>query len=230
MHFVASVAIRDGELALRMSRSEALVWIEAVVGKEDLIRVAEKFAPLEIKLGDAGGTLRLEDPSGISLIPTVGLHLQCTAHLHWPVLGMKIPVTIKPLLVRVLPEIDKREDGDALVFKLQIEHADVATVPTIIDNEITNLINRELIKKKIDFAFHFAETLSHEFDLSRVLPQIRSLGLTVVGGSVRVTEDAFVLGVSLEANVTRESEQAEDPQEITKPGALRGKQREEHVV
>ncbi|MEO7111431.1 MAG: hypothetical protein ABI183_13415 [Polyangiaceae bacterium] len=206
------------------------MWIEAVVAKEDLIRVAHKFAPLELKLGDAGGTLRLEDPSEISLIPTVGLHLQCTAHLHWPVLGMKIPVTIKPLIVRVIPEIDKREKGDALVFKLQIEHADVATVPTIIDNEITNLINRELIKKKVDFAFHFADVLSHEFALSKVLPQIRSLGLKVVGGNVRVTEDAFVLCVSIEANVTRESEQAEGSEEVTKPDSEQGKQRDEHVA
>lgn len=196
------------------------MWIEAVVGKEDLIRVAEQFAPLEIKLGDAGGTLRLEDPCGIALIPTVGLHLQCTAHLHWPVLGMKIPVTIKPLLVRVLPEIDKREKGDALVFKLQIEHADVATVPTIIDNEITNLINRELIKKKVDFGWSFADMLSYDFDLSKILPPVKTLGLKVVGGTVRVTEDALVLAISFQTHITREDEATkEDADEITKPDA-----------
>jgi hypothetical protein len=201
------------------------VWIEAVVGIEDLIHVANQFAPVEIKLGDAGGTLRLEDPSEISLIPTVGLHLKCTAHLHWPVLGMKIPVTIKPLIVRVLPEIDKREKGDALVFKLQIEHADVATVPTIIDNEITNLINRELIKKKVDFAWAFAKMLSYDFDLSNILPPIEALGLKVIGGNVRVTEDALILAVSFETKVTRETPASEekDADDITKPDAISGR-------
>ena len=209
MHFVSSVAIRNDARALpalQRIELEARVWIEAVVGKEDLIAIANRIAPIELKLGDAGGTLRLEDPSEICLVPAVGLHMQCIAHLHWPVLGMKIPVTIKPLTILVLPEIDKREKGDALVFKLQIEHADVTTVPTIIDNEITNLINRELIKKNIDFAWNFADTLTHEFDLSEVLPPIRSLGLDVVGGTVRVTEDSLVLAVSFAAKVTRETE------------------------
>ena len=183
------------------------MWIEAVVGKDDLVAMANRIAPIELRLGDAGGTLRLEDPSELSLVPAVGLHMQCTAHLHWPVLGIKIPVTIKPLTVLVLPEIDKREKGDALVFKLQIEHADVTTVPTIIDNEITNLINRELIKKNIDFAWSFADALSYDFDLSQVIPPIHSLGLKVVGGTVRVTEDSLVLAVSFVAKVTRENEE-----------------------
>jgi hypothetical protein len=180
--------------------------IEAVVSKEDLIAIATRIAPIEFRLGDAGGTLRLEDPAEITLVPAVGLHMQCTAHLHWPVLGMKIPVTIKPLTVLVLPEIDRREKGDALVFKLQIEHADVTTVPTIIDNEITNLINRELIKKKIDFAWNFADALSYDFDLAKVLPPIHSLDLKVIAGTVRITEDALILAVSFTAKITRENE------------------------
>jgi hypothetical protein len=236
MHFVSRVALRDARIAKREllhSKSEEPVWIEAVVGKEDLARVAAQLAPLEIQLGDAGGTLRLEDPSEISLIPTVGLHLQCTAHLQWPVLGIKIPVTIKPLLVRVLPEIDKREQGDALVFKIQIEHADVAGVPTIIDNEITNLINRELIKKNIDLSWSFADMLSYDFDLSKALPPVRTLGVKVVGGTVRITEDTLVLAVSFETSVTRkpdqEKDEDDDDQEITKPG-VPGARTQEYVA
>jgi hypothetical protein len=180
--------------------------IEAVVGKDDLVALANRIAPVELKLGDAGGTLRLEDPSDICLIPAVGLHMKCTAHLHWPVLGVKIPVTIRPLSVRLLPEIDKREKGDALVFKLQIEHADVATVPTIIDNEITDLINRELVKKNIDLSWNFADMLSYDFDLSKILPPIQSLGLKVIGGMVRVTDDSLVLAISFAAKVARADE------------------------
>jgi hypothetical protein len=186
------------------------MWIEACVGKEDLVRVANQIAPIEIKLGDAGGTLRLEEPTDIQLIPTVGLHLKCTAHLHWPVLGIKIPVTIKPLVVRVLPEIDKREKGEALVFKLQIEHADVATVPTIIDNEITALINRELVNKKVDFGWNFADMLSYNFDFTKILPPIETFGLKVIGGTVRVTEEALMLAISFETEVKRGPEGSDD--------------------
>jgi len=178
--------------------------VEAIVTRHDLEKVAVQFAPIEFKLGDAGGTLRLEDPSDIYLVAAVGLHMKCTAHLHWPVLGLKIPVTIKPLTVRVLPEIDTREKGDALVLKFQIEHADVATVPTIIDNEITKLINRELIKNHIDVAWNFADTLTHTFDLPASLAPIKALGLHVIGGAVRVTEDALVLSISLTTSVTRD--------------------------
>ncbi len=195
------------------------MWIEARVGLEDLIRVASQLAPLEIKLGDGGGTLRLEDPSEITLIPTVGLHLKCTAHLHWPVLGVKIPVTIKPLVVRVLPEIDKRDKGEALVFKLQIEHADVAAMPTLIDNEITALINRELIKKKVDFAWSFADMLSYDFDFSKILPPVETFGLKVIAGSLRVTEEALLLAISFETHVVRDDKPATEGGDTDSSGA-----------
>ncbi|MEO8874158.1 MAG: hypothetical protein ABI461_01110 [Polyangiaceae bacterium] len=178
--------------------------LEAIVTRDDLERVAKQFAPLKLNLGDGGGTLEIDDPSDIRLVPAVGLHMQCTAHLHWPVLGIKIPITIKPLTVRVLPSIDKREKGDALVLTFQIEHADVAIVPTIIDNEITNLINRELVKNHLDVAWNFADTLTRDIDMPKSLGHIKSLGLHVQAGAVRVSDDALILTISLTTTVHRD--------------------------
>lgn len=182
------------------------MWIEAVLSKDDIADLARKLSPLEIRLGDAGGKLRLTEPREIFLMPTVGLHIVCSGHLEWPVLGVSVPVTFHSLRMRVLPEIDKRSDGDALAFKLEIEHADIAVVPNLVDNHITDVINRELAKKGFGIAWDFTDSLTHVFELPDAFDAPRSIGLRVRAGHVRVTDEALVLAISFDASVGRESE------------------------
>ena len=182
---------------------EAAVWIEASLTKEDLVDLAKKFAPLEIRLGDKGGFLRLTDPREVYLIPTVGIHIVCSGYLSWPVLGVKVPVKLHSLRVRVRPEIDKRPGGDALEIKLDIEHVDVAAIPDLVDDTITDVINRELSRNELRLEWDFTTMLTHLFDLPRAFVNPRSLVLKVIGGHLRIAEDALVLAIAFESDTDR---------------------------
>ena len=179
------------------------MWIEASLSKEDIIDIAKKLAPLEIRLGDKGGFLRLTDPREVYLIPTVGLHLVCSGHLSWPVLGVKVPVKLHSLRVRVRPEIDKRSGGDVLEIKLDVEHVDVAAIPELVDDTITDVINRELSRNELRLAWDFTTTLTHLFDLPPAFVNPRALALKVIGGHLRIAEDALVLAIAFESDTDR---------------------------
>jgi hypothetical protein len=101
------------------------------------------------------------------------------------------------------------EEGDydgALLLGVQIEHADVAWVPAVLDEKIVEAINAALKKKSSDLSWHFARTLSHLFELPSVLEPLYGLDLKVAWGKVRTTSEAMVLVVSFRAHTLRNAE------------------------
>jgi hypothetical protein len=172
------------------------MWLEAVLSKEDLLKVATDFTPLTIGLGEEGELL-LKTPSEVTLVADRGLRITCEAQIHWPILGVNVPLTLNALTVIVRPAVDKREGGSALVFFLELEHADLAIVPSILDHRMTELVNKELAAKHVELAWNFSETLSHTFALPAVLKNASSLGIEVAWGAIRITADALVFAVSL---------------------------------
>jgi hypothetical protein len=179
------------------------MWIEAITSTEDLQRSLSEFAPVRIRLGDRGRELALESPSQVSLVADQGARIVCAAHLHWPFLGVNVRVTMKSLVILVRPVIEAHPSGDALVFKLEIEHADFAFVPTVIDNRITAVVNAELAKKHVELSWRYADTLDHLFHLPESLHPVESLALVATRAAVKVTNEAVGLAVSLRCHVLR---------------------------
>src|SRR5579862_7933200 len=105
------------------------MWIEAFISTEDLRRTLAEFAPLTIAFGNDGGELALETPSKVLLVADQGARIECKARLRLPLFGIRVPMTIRSLVILLRPLIEAHPKGDALVFKLEIEHADFALVP-----------------------------------------------------------------------------------------------------
>ena len=181
------------------------MWLEAILMKEDLHKVLTQFAPMEFRLGDSGRLL-LVDPKDVSLIPDKGLGVVCEATLHWPLLGIDVPVHIHELLLLIHPAVEQREGKEFLVFTLTIEHAGVGILPKIVDDKITSMVNEELVKKHVELAWNFSETLSHVFSLPEVLVSTAAFGLEVDAGRVKVTDTALGFAVSFGTEVTRRVE------------------------
>jgi hypothetical protein len=176
--------------------------LDARLTKEDLEHLLHCFLPCSIRLsGD--GKLHLDAPSEVSLVAGVGLHCVCSGKLHWPVLGVHVPVGLRSLRVVLSPTVDSADDGPRLVFKLHIEHVDVALVPTVIDNRITARVNDELAKKHVELSWAFARTLSHVFGLPDALESVAALALSAKEGSVWVTEQEMGFAVLLDVDVRR---------------------------
>jgi hypothetical protein len=177
------------------------MWVEAVLLGEDLDRLVAQFAPMTIPIG--AGHVVLSEPAPAVLVPEVGLRVTCQARMHWPVLGIDVPVTIQSLVVMVRPAIVPGPDGQALVVTVEIESVDLAGVPKMIEEKITERVNAELGRRQIELSWRFMRTLSHSFSLPESIRPLASLALRAMAGRVRIQVDGVSLAVQLESAVER---------------------------
>jgi hypothetical protein len=175
--------------------------VEAILTKSDLEHVVAQFLPATVQID--GGTLTLDGPYQLSLVPDHGLRIACRAHLHWPVMGVHVPVDVEPLTAMLSPAVEVREGNETLVFVPSIVHADIRLSPTIVDNAITAKLNEALAAKHVELAWNFRRTLSHAFDLPESIESSSAIALEVKLGVVKVTENAIALGVTFTTAVRR---------------------------
>jgi hypothetical protein len=176
------------------------MWLEAIVSLEDFQGLAAELLPVRVQLGaaDSDHYLFLSAASEVSLLEGRGLRVVCNAQIRWPVLGMDLPINVDSLTVVVEPSV-ANESGELFVG-VQLEHADVAWVPSLLDKKIVAAINEALKQKKAELSWRFEKALSHELALPEMLQPVRALGLKAGWGKVRVTSEAMVLAISFHAH------------------------------
>lgn len=123
------------------------MWLEAIVSLEDFQALAAELLPVRVQLGSADSDhyLFLSAASQVSLVEGRGLRIVCSAQIRWPVLGMDIPIDVDSLTVMLEPSVPN-ESGQLFVG-VQLEHADVAWVPSVLDKRIVAGINEALKQK-----------------------------------------------------------------------------------
>jgi hypothetical protein len=176
------------------------MWVEAILAKNDLEKAMNDLCPLSIQLGEDGSVL-VSDPRSVELVPDVGLRLSVTVEVHWPVLGIQIPVSVRSATLEVKPEIVKNPEGENLTFKLHLDDVDISMLPDLVDRGIVDRVNKELEAKHIELSWNFIRTLSHAFELPEALLSARAIALSAAWGRVKITSDALVLAVSFDASV-----------------------------
>jgi hypothetical protein len=176
------------------------MWVEAILGRADLEKVLNDFCPLRIALSD-GGSVLISDPREVALIADVGLRMSVTVELHWPILGIMLPVSVRCATLDLKPEVLKVEGGDQLTFKFRLDDLDVSAFPAFVDRGLVGLVNKELESKHVDLSWGFTKTLSHTFDLPLVLASARAIDLRAAWGEVRITKEALVFAVSFHTSV-----------------------------
>ena len=167
-----------------------------------------QFAPLNIALG--AGHLLLTDPAPSVLVPDVGLRVACKAKVHWPVLGLELPVTLHSLTLLVRPAIAPGAAGDRLVFRLEIESVDLAGLPKMLDRRITEMANAELVRKEVELSWGFAKTLTHSFPLPQAIAPLELLNLAVVAARMKIRSDGISLAVQFDSGVKRRAVEPTD--------------------
>src|SRR5260221_952005 len=131
------------------------MWVEAVLSKEDLAALIAQIVPLTIRINADGGAdhyIELATATDLALVADQGLRMTTEARIHWPVLGITVPVKIDPLIVMIKPQVTATPGGDALSFTLQIEQADFAGILALGDQLITDKINSELGKSQVELS------------------------------------------------------------------------------
>jgi hypothetical protein len=196
------------------------MWLEAIVSLEDFQALAAELLPVRVQLGaaDSDHYLFLSAASQVSLVEGRGLRVVCSAQIRWPVLGMDIPINVDSLTVVLEPSVPN-ESGELFVG-VQLEHADVAWVPSVLDKKIVAAINEALNQKNAELAWRFETALSHEFALPEMLQPVRALGLKAGWGKVRVTAEAMVLAISFHAHALDAAELQRSSRATARPPRL----------
>jgi len=176
------------------------MWVEALLAKDDLDKAMSDLCPLRIRLEKEGNIL-ISDPRDLVLIAGVGLRMSVTVDLHWPILGIQVPVSVRSATLEVRPQILKKQEGEDLTFKLHIDDVDLSMLPEFVDRGVVDLVNAELDAKHVELAWSFTKTLSHVFALPDVLASAGAIDLRAAWGSVKITDEALVLAVSFRATV-----------------------------
>jgi hypothetical protein len=191
------------------------MWLEAIVSLEDFQALSAELLPVRVQLGSADSEhyLFLSAASEVSLVEGRGLRVVCNAQIRWPVLGMDVPINVESLTVMLEPSVPN-ESGQLFVG-VQLEHADVAWVPSMLDKKIVAAINEALKQKNAELAWRFEAALSHEFALPEMLQPVRALGLKAGWGKVRVTGEAMVLAISFHARALRAADLRHTPDAAT---------------
>jgi hypothetical protein len=181
------------------------MWVEAILSRDDLTRLLGEALPLTVRVGDASDhhSLSLFDPEVVTLVADRGLRVVCKARVHWPVLGIEVPIVLNSLAVDLRPEIGRTDGHDALFFRVEIAHTDMAGVPAVIDRAIADAINARLEEKRDALTWDFSTTLRDVFPLPDLLDPLHGFALEVAWGKVRVTEEAVVLALSFHSRVLR---------------------------
>jgi hypothetical protein len=188
------------------------MWAEIILSRDDLTRLLEQAFPLTIQLGDAEAehSLSLTDLGEVRLVADVGVRIVCKARVHWPVLGIELPVALSSLTLVLLPTIGQGAEGDTLVFRVSIEHADFAGLPTMIDTRITEAINAKLAEKEAELAWNFSKALAYEGPLPSLLDPLESFAIHPAWGKVRITDEAVVYAASFHSTLGRRGEHARE--------------------
>ena len=176
------------------------MWVEAVLAKDDLDKAMRDICPLRVNL-EKDGNILISDPRDLVLVAGVGLRMSVTVELHWPILGIQVPFSVRSATLEVRPQILKKQEGEDLTFKLHLDDVDVSMLPEFVDRGVVDLVNAELDAKHVELAWSFTETLSHVFALPDALASAGAIDLRATWGSVKITDEALVLAVSFRATV-----------------------------
>jgi hypothetical protein len=183
------------------------MWAEVIFSRDDLKGLLEQAFPLTIHLDvERRHSLSLSDLGEVKLVEDLGLHVVCKARIHWPLLGIDVPVDVSSLALVLIPTIEPGPDGDLLAFRASIEHADFAALPALLDDRITAAINARLSSKGAELSWNFSKALTHLVHVPSRLDPLESLSIRPAWGKARITSDAIVCAVSFHSALVRRGE------------------------
>jgi len=178
--------------------------LQASLSRENVAVLVRKFVPFELELGEAGQgarSLAIDEVSDVTLVADAGVRIVCKAHVRWPVMGLPVPVRAKALALLLRPRIAIRDGTPLFIVAPTVEHAEIAWSPSLMDDSITERLNRELAEQHVELAWNFAKTLSHAFRLPGAIKTAATFGIEVVEGQVTVTEASLGMTVLFRATV-----------------------------
>ena len=182
--------------------------LQANITRADLGSFLRRLTPLAIRLSDVDHPVRevvIAPPDRVELVADRGLRVVTTLSLHWTMAGLEVPITATSAQLLLLPALVATEDRQALVFSFHLEAVDLRHVPAMFDETIRDRINKAFEKEDAKLSWDFLRSLTFGFEMPARVSSVNRITLRADGGTLRVSEEGFHLGVSFETEVVRAS-------------------------
>jgi hypothetical protein len=160
--------------------------LEAHLTSADFQQLFAQLTPLSVALDpdSPNKQLSLKQPSEVSVLAGHGLRVVTEMQLQWDVIGVRVPVTMRRVVIVMTPHVAAHEGRQALVFGLRIEEADVSAIPAFLRDVIVSRVNDALAKPDVRIVWQFLETLDFGFPLPREMRPGYSMRVFARSGSV----------------------------------------------
>jgi hypothetical protein len=182
--------------------------LEAQLTTSDLQDVLYQLTPLAVSLDPdtPSRQLSIRPPRKVQLLDGLGLQVVADLQLRWDVIGVRFPVTLRRVSLLLKPSVELLDGQPALLFRPQLQEADLSAIPGILRDVILARINEALARPDVRIAWRFMEALDFRFPLPpQVLPAFK-MRLYARGGVVQV--DKGVLRLAIDWGLTAEAPRA----------------------
>ena len=171
--------------------------LEARFSTADLQNALFQVTPLKVSLDRDSPQRRLaiEPPSEIALIAGVGLKIVSEVQLQWDVIGVRLPVTLRRVVIVLSPYIARAGGQEILAFGLRVEDADLSAIPAFLEEVLVARVNEALERPENRIEWRFMETLDFRFDVPDVIQPRFNVRLYARSAEVEVLHDALRLSV-----------------------------------
>ncbi len=180
--------------------------ILARLDEATLRQLLDELLPVTILLDDEppgpGGTsdgrwVAIEAPRTVDFVAGEGLRLVTGGKIRWPVSGVPVEATLHAAHILLRPLVVPDKYGGRLVFRPELEEADLKNVPALLDRGVAALVNRQLEKRGDQIAWDFGRTLAFSVALPPALQGVEALQLSVKSGQVTISDQAIELALDL---------------------------------
>lgn len=189
--------------------------LRITLGRDEIEQLVEQAAPLRIHLGKPDGKQRwieLEEPRDVRLVEDDGLSLTMAGRFHFDLAKVPLGDEIRDIHVMIRPRVNTDETGMSLLdFHLDIDEADLVTVPDVIDRPLVEMVDRATTPKSTRLRVPFQQMLSAVGELSPRLQPLARARTTVAHPSVTVKPDRVIFAVDLEASLESDGKPGEQP-------------------
>jgi hypothetical protein len=181
--------------------------LTATLYEETVLELLGQLLPLTMYL-DAKKKrwVQVNRPDEVSFIAGEGLRLTTSAKVQWTLAGVSIPFTIRLVQVMVRPEVVDDELGGKLLFRVQVEDADLKGVPSAIDDTIVSTVNARLSAIGDKIGWNFGETLRRSIGLPPSMHPVEAFQMRAQEGKVVVTDDAMTFSLYTPSRFKRAEE------------------------
>src|SRR5262245_41237367 len=172
-----------------------------------LRQLLAELLPISILLDEAQGLdgrwIRIDPVRALQFSIDEGIRIATSGALRWSLGFVPLTITVQSLTLMLRPIVVGTGTAGRVLFRPEIERADLQNVPDLLNRGLVKLVNRALERRSERLAWDFGRTLARHVVLPGALVRLEAAGVGVEAAGLRVRADALERIVMLTMHISR---------------------------